>query len=124
MTTKNMDYKKTIATLLGNYVDGWDIFKKASDWDHPATLKLGIDDDSLPKSWLELADRVISIIAHEKYKISTYPNIIEIIDSDQMRDAYTKNGMPISDVLYPFLVTIRSVNIKENIPDEIFVALI
>lgn len=44
-----------------------------------------------------LLDKVygeIEKIAHEELKLDTYPNQIEIIDSEQMLEAYTSSGMP------------------------------
>lgn len=40
-------------------------------------------------------DREIARIAHEKFKLDTYPNQIEMIRSDQMMDAYASVGMPV-----------------------------
>ncbi|QGP55587.1 SpoVR family protein [Piscirickettsia salmonis] len=44
---------------------------------------------------LEKYDREIKRIAHEKFKLDTYPNQIEIISAEQMMDAYASSGMPI-----------------------------
>ena len=47
----------------------------------------------------ELIDEIyhhINRIAKEKYDLSTYQNQIEIISSEQMLDAYTSIGMPLS----------------------------
>lgn len=90
------DYVQSIRTLLDNYENGWDIFKKASDWTDPIHFKDGVDGSDLPQTWIALADKVISIIAHEKYGLDTYPNTIEIIDGDSMLQAYVSNGMPVS----------------------------
>lgn len=43
---------------------------------------------------LETYDHAIAKIA-EKYKLDTYPNQIEIINSEQMLDAYSSVGMPL-----------------------------
>lgn len=89
-------YKDKIADLLNKYEEGWDVFKKASDWTDAIHIKPEFQGDvSLPQNWIELADRVISIIAHDKYGLDTYDNNIEIIDADQMLEAYTKVGMPV-----------------------------
>ncbi|MEZ5477985.1 MAG: SpoVR family protein [Thiolinea sp.] len=40
-------------------------------------------------------DQAIARIAHEKFKLDTYPNQIEMIRSDQMMDAYASVGMPV-----------------------------
>lgn len=45
---------------------------------------------------LEKYDQEIARIAHEKFKLDTYPNQIEVIRSDQMMDAYASAGMPIN----------------------------
>ena len=42
------------------------------------------------------ADKVVSRIAHEYLGIETYPNQFEIITSEQMLDAYSLIGLPIS----------------------------
>ncbi len=44
---------------------------------------------------LEDFEREIGRIAHDRYRLDTYPNQIEIISSDQMMDAYSSTGMPI-----------------------------
>lgn len=87
-------YFQEINDLLEKYEDGWNVFIKAheaKDYDVPVPLKEGFEDDPyLPKDWLALADKVISIIAHEKYKLDTMPNRIEIVRADQMLDAYVR----------------------------------
>lgn len=45
---------------------------------------------------IEIADEVISRIAEEHLGLSTYPNQFEIITSEQMLDAYSLIGLPIS----------------------------
>lgn len=40
-------------------------------------------------------DEIIGDLAHNKYKLETYPNQIEIISSEQMLDAYSSVGMPL-----------------------------
>lgn len=95
--TTQKDYKKSLQDLLSHYEDGWDIFSKAPHWDYPATRKEEFKDDpSLPRTWLELADKAISIIAKEKYDLDCYDNTIEIITSGQMLDNYASVGMPVS----------------------------
>ena len=44
---------------------------------------------------LEEYDKQISRIAHEKFKLDTYPNQIEVISAEQMIDAYSSVGMPV-----------------------------
>lgn len=44
---------------------------------------------------LEEVDKIIGDIAHNKYRLDTYPNQIEIISSEQMLDAYSSVGMPV-----------------------------
>lgn len=95
MEQSKKDYVQELKDLLDNYEEGWGIFKNAKDWDHPATLKPEAQGKDLPKSWMELAERVFSIIAHGKYGLDTYQNVIEIVDSEQMLDAYTSAGMPV-----------------------------
>ena len=45
---------------------------------------------------LEAADEVISRIGQEYLKLKTYPNQIEVVTSEQMLDAYSSIGMPLS----------------------------
>jgi stage V sporulation protein R len=45
---------------------------------------------------IERADEVVSRIASEHLQLSTYPNQFEIITSEQMLDAYSLIGLPIS----------------------------
>ncbi|MBP9722043.1 MAG: SpoVR family protein [Gammaproteobacteria bacterium] len=40
-------------------------------------------------------DKIISDLAHNKYKLDTFPNQIEIINAEQMLDAYSSAGMPL-----------------------------
>ena len=44
---------------------------------------------------LERYDKAIATIAHDTFKLDTYPNQIEVIRSDQMMDAYASAGMPV-----------------------------
>ena len=44
---------------------------------------------------LEDFEREIGRIAHEKYRLDTYPNQIEIISAHQMMDAYSSVGLPV-----------------------------
>lgn len=44
---------------------------------------------------LQEFDNVIKDLAHNKYKLDTYPNQIEVISSEQMLDAYSSVGMPL-----------------------------
>lgn len=96
MVKTNPEYKKEIADLLSNYVDGWDLFKKAEDWDVIPARVPGAENKNIPESWMELAEEVSRIIAHGKYGIDTYPNEIEIIEAEHMLDAYSSVGMPVS----------------------------
>ncbi|WP_020526320.1 SpoVR family protein [Flexithrix dorotheae] len=48
---------------------------------------------------LKAADEITSKIGREKFKLSTYPNQIEIVTSEQMLDAYSLIGLPTS---YPY----------------------
>ena len=45
---------------------------------------------------IEQYDAEIARIAHDKYKLDTYPNQIEIISAEQMMDAYASHGMPVN----------------------------
>ncbi|MEM1156463.1 MAG: SpoVR family protein, partial [Pseudomonadota bacterium] len=44
---------------------------------------------------LESYDREIARVA-EHYKLDTFPNQIEIINSEQMMDAYASSGLPVN----------------------------
>lgn len=90
------DYRKEIEDLLSNYEDGWQIFTKAADWSEPIRFKPDAKGHNLPDTWLGVADRVISIIAHGKYGLDTYPNTIWVITAEQMLDAYSSVGMPVN----------------------------
>jgi spore cortex formation protein SpoVR/YcgB (stage V sporulation) len=98
--TKKQDYKESVFSLLDKYVEGRDLFKNAHNaksWDYPVEIKEEFKNDPhLPDSWLELVEKVFSIIAKEKYNLDTYDNRIEIITSNQMLDAYTSIGLPMS----------------------------
>lgn len=87
-------YFKSVKELLDKYEDGWNVFIKAhheKSYDIPVPRKAEFANDPyLPDTWLDLADRVIAIIAHEKYGLKTSPNRIEIVRADQMLDAYVK----------------------------------
>ncbi len=91
-------YYKKIVELLDHYEDGWDVFinaHKSNNYDYVLTPKPEHKSNPyIPQSWLELTDKVISIIAKEKYELDVYDNVIEIIRADQMLDAYTTNGLP------------------------------
>ncbi len=93
-------YYKKVADLLDHYEDGWDIFINAhreKNYDYPLIRKPAHENDPyIPKTWMELADAVIQIIATDKYELDVYPNKIEIIRADQMLDAYTTTGLPYS----------------------------
>lgn len=95
LMSETQDYRKKIDELLNQYENGHTVFKDAEDWDTPIAIKEDATMSNLPDSWLGLADRVISIIAHDKYNIDTYQNVLEVIDSEQMIDAYARAGMPV-----------------------------
>ncbi len=89
--------KEKIEELLSHYEEGMDIFKNATSWEHPVTIKESSKDvPDLPQSWLYLVERVQSIIAQEKYDLDYYKNEIWIIRDDQMLDAYSSVGMPVN----------------------------
>lgn len=93
--SKKEKYLEKIKALLNKYEEGWDVFKKADDWDSPIHIKPEYEGDfSLPTSWLSLADEVIRIYAHDKYGLDTYKNRIELINYDQMLNVYVTTGMP------------------------------
>jgi spore cortex formation protein SpoVR/YcgB (stage V sporulation) len=100
MADTKKDYKAQIKELLSHYEDGEKIFIKAweaDNWNYPVTLKEGSQNTpGLPQNWLELIDKVIGIIAREKYELDCYPNEIQIITHSQMLDAYTSIGLPVS----------------------------
>jgi spore cortex formation protein SpoVR/YcgB (stage V sporulation) len=52
-----------------------------SDWDEDTIIE---------------ADKIVSRIAEEYLGLDTYPNQFEIISSEQMLDAYSLIGLPIS----------------------------
>ncbi|MCD8497978.1 MAG: SpoVR family protein [Alphaproteobacteria bacterium] len=95
---EEQDYYKKVTELLDHYEDGWNVFidaHRANNYDFPLVRKPEYENDPyLPKTWLQLADAVIGIIATEKYKLDVLPNDIEIIRADQMLDAYTTTGLP------------------------------
>lgn len=89
--------KDKIVELLSHYEDGWDIFKKAKHWDYPVVLKKGAETvPDLPTSWLALVERVLDIIAKDKYGLDCYDNIIPVITAEEMLDNYSSVGMPVS----------------------------
>lgn len=95
---EEQEYYKELVDLLDHYENGWDLLiqaHKENDYDYPLPVKEEHKDNPyIPKSWLELADKVIQIIALKKYELDVYPNTIEIIRADQMLDAYTTIGLP------------------------------
>ena len=93
-TEQVMGFREKIEDLLSNYVDGRDVFKKADDWDYKLELVPGAEDKDIPRNWIELADKVISILAHDKYGLDTYKNRIEIISAETMLDLYASVGLP------------------------------
>lgn len=85
--------------FLSKYKDGWEILIKASHaktWEYPVPFVEGVDATGLPTTWLGVVERICAIIAEDKYSLSYYPNVIEIITPDQMMDAYTSAGMPVT----------------------------
>lgn len=95
--------KAEIAELLKNYELGWDVFKKVDDWTSFVVMtpegKDSPDFKKVPRgrlAWLGIVERVCGIIAKTKYGLDTYENQIEVIDSDQMLQAYSSIGMPVN----------------------------
>lgn len=93
-------YYKKIVELLEHYEDGWNVFinaHKENNYDYPLVRKPEHENNPyIPDTWIELTDAVCQIIAKDKYELDVYPNLIEIIRSDQMLDAYTTTGLPYS----------------------------
>lgn len=95
-------YYKKLQELLSHYEDGWNLIinaHKDKDYDYPLKRKPEPEHANnayIPETWLELADAICQIIAKDKYELDVYPNRIEIIRSDQMLDAYTTTGLPLS----------------------------
>lgn len=96
MTEENRDYKQQLEDLFSCYVDGRKALINAKGWDEVVAIKPEAAHKNLPATFMELADEAIRIIAHGKYALNTYPNVVQLITAEQMRDAYSKNGMPIS----------------------------
>lgn len=100
MNDKELECKKQISELLGHYENGEKLFinaQKEGTWDYPLVKKAEAKHDpSLPSHWIELAEKVIGIIASVKYDLDTYENRIELIKSDQMLDVYASTGLPVN----------------------------
>lgn len=96
MTEENRDYKQQLNDLFECYVEGKDALIKARGWDEDVAIKPEFAHRNPPSTFLALADEAIRIVAHGKYDLNTYPNTIQIITAEQMRDAYASNGMPVS----------------------------
>lgn len=89
-------YEEDIAILLDQYEEGKTVFIDAEDYDSPIHINdKNTYEGKLPTKWLGLQDKVISIIAHKKYKLDTYQNQLKLIDSEQMIDAYARIGLPV-----------------------------
>lgn len=94
---KNRDYKKELEDLFSCYVHGKETITKVKHWSEKVELKPEFADRTdLPQDFLSLQDEACRIVAHSKYGLDTYANVIQIISAEQMRDAYAKNGMPVS----------------------------
>lgn len=65
---------------MDNFTNDEKYLSKGSEW----TFEL-----------IEKYDKEIARIAHEKFKLDTYPNQIEVISAEQMIDAYSSVGMPV-----------------------------
>ncbi|MDD3019734.1 MAG: SpoVR family protein [Alphaproteobacteria bacterium] len=100
MSEEKKDYKAQISELLSHYEDGAQIFinaYNAKNWRYPVNLKEeSKGDPSLPRTWIELSDKVISIIATEKYGLNCHANEIQIITAEQMNEALANVGLPVS----------------------------
>jgi spore cortex formation protein SpoVR/YcgB (stage V sporulation) len=94
MTEQNTDYLQKIRDLLDNYVDGWDVFKKAPDWDYPLALKPHAEGNSgIPDNWMDLAKGVLEILGRDKYGLDFLENQIQIVNNRQMMTAMV-SGLP------------------------------
>lgn len=96
MTEENRDYKQQLEELFECYVDGKKALINAKGWDVTIAIKPEFAHKNPPSTFLSLADEAIRIVAHGKFGLDTYANTIQIITAEQMRDAYSKNGMPVS----------------------------
>ena len=96
MTKKGENYKKELDDLFSNYVDGRYALQKATGWNVAIPVKPECKDKKIPTTFMALADEAIRIVAQGKYGLDTYDNVIEIINAEQMRNAYASDGMPIS----------------------------
>ena len=88
------EYKKQIDELLSHYAEGKNVFITPENWDQPLKIKPGSEGLPIPTQWLQLVEKVASIIAKEKYGLDTYPNEIRIVDSEQMLALYSSVGLP------------------------------
>ena len=97
MLADNETIKQSINNVLMHYEEGWDVFKNAKSWEHPVNIRLGSESvEDLPDTWMDLAEKVIGIIAKEKYGLDCYDNMIEMIGTEEMLDNYASAGLPIN----------------------------
>ncbi len=97
MPVDNEIIKQSINEVLKHYAEGWDVFKNAKSWEHPVNIRLGSESvEGLPTTWMDLAEKVIGIIAKEKYGLDCYDNMIEMIGTEEMLDNYASAGLPIN----------------------------
>ena len=88
------EYKRQIDELLSHYVEGKNVFITPENWDQPLKIKPESEGRPIPLKWLQLVEKVASIIAKEKYGLDTYPNEIRTVDSEQMLALYSSVGLP------------------------------
>ncbi len=91
---ENDTYKQKLQDLLGNYVDGWDIFKKADTWTYPVLRKPEAENNpDIPDNFMDLAKEVFEIIGRDKYGLDFVENQIQMVNQRQMLNAMV-SGLP------------------------------
>lgn len=95
-STQKPAYEQELDALFAHYEQGKKVFINARDWDDELKIKPESQKAIIPQNWLELVEHSVGVIARGKYGIDAYPNVIQIIDAQQMLNAYASVGMPIS----------------------------
>jgi stage V sporulation protein R len=104
MTVEYVKADQEVLDFLDRYENGRNLLNDAEDWDWPITIKPEFEGQMLPaeygvkempNSWLGVVEHVGHIFSKRELGQDTYPNIIEIIDSKQMIEAYVSHGMPL-----------------------------
>lgn len=97
MLVDEQTLRQSIDDVLQHYQEGWDVFMNAKSWEHPVKKKpASADRKDLPDNWMALAERVIGIIAKQKYGLDCYDNLIEMIGTEEMLDNYASAGLPVN----------------------------